>query len=119
MSIAFKGSSGTKYFYSYILLLLFQLLFHLYHLLLKKLLVALMMQLKLLTKHQEIRLLVFFVSFFTDSVTPSVNTLKFSNDFMILVILFISSFEINKVNLFPALIVFFFTYFSLKFVYCI
>ena len=57
----------------------------------------------MLTKLQEICLLVFFISCFAVSVTPSINTPKSSNDFMILLILFISSFEINKVNPFPAL----------------
>ena len=59
-----------------------------------------MKQLKVLTKLQEIRLL-FFLSF-NASVTPSINTPRSSNDFMILIISFISSFEINKVNPFPA-----------------
>ena len=45
----------------------------------------------------------FFISCFTVSVTPSVNTTKFSNDFVILIISFISSFKINKVNHFPPL----------------
>ena len=58
---------------------------------------------KLLTKLQEISLLVFVVSCFTVSVTPSINTPESSNDFMILIISFISSFKINKVNPFPAL----------------
>ena len=43
---------------------------------------------------------VFLTSRFTVSVTPSVNTLEFSNDFIIL----ISLFKINSVNHFPALI---------------
>ena len=58
-----------------------------------------MKRLRVLTKLQEIHLLVFFVSSLTVSVTPSINTLESSNDFIIL----ISSFEINKVNPFPAL----------------
>ena len=45
----------------------------------------------------------FFISCFTGSITPSINTLQSSHDFMIL-ILFVSSFEINKVNPSPALI---------------
>ena len=45
----------------------------------------------------------FFISSVTVSVTPSVNTPESSNDFIILIIPFISSFEINKVNPFPAL----------------
>ena len=45
----------------------------------------------------------FFISCFTVSVNPSINTSKSSNDFMILIISFISSFKINKVNPFPAL----------------
>ena len=57
----------------------------------------------MLTKHQEIHLLVFLFLCFTVSVTPSVNTLESSNGFMILIISFISSFEIKKVNPFPAL----------------
>ena len=44
------------------------------------------------------------VSCFTVSVTPSINTPKSSNDFMILKISFISSFERDKLNPFPALI---------------
>ena len=45
----------------------------------------------------------FSISCFTASVTPSISTPESSNDFMILIILFISLFEINKVNPFPAL----------------
>ena len=45
----------------------------------------------------------FFISCFTVSVTPSINTLESSIDFMITIISFISSFEINKANPFPAL----------------
>ena len=44
----------------------------------------------------------FFISCFTVSVMPSINTFESSNDFVILIILFISSFEINRINLFPA-----------------
>ena len=44
----------------------------------------------------------FFISCFTVSVNPSINTPKYFNDLMIL-ISFISPFEINKVNSFPAL----------------
>ena len=47
----------------------------------------------------------FFISCFTVSVTPSINTSAFSSYFMILIILSISSIEINKVNTFPALTV--------------
>ena len=47
----------------------------------------------------------FFISYFTVSVTPSINTPESSNDFMILIISFISSFKINKVNPVPALTV--------------
>ena len=43
------------------------------------------------------------VSCFTVSVTPSINTPKSSNDFMILIISFISSLKINKINPFLAL----------------
>ena len=45
----------------------------------------------------------FFISCFTVLVTPLINTLESCNDFMILMISFISSFKINEVNLFPAL----------------
>ena len=45
----------------------------------------------------------FFISCFTVSVTPSINTPESSNDFMIFIIPFISSFEISKGNSFPAL----------------
>ena len=61
----------------------------------------------MLTKLQEIGLLVFFISTFTVSATSSINTPEASNDFMILIISFISSFEINKVNPFPAFTAFF------------
>ena len=44
----------------------------------------------------------FFISVFNDSVIPSINTFKYPNDFMILIISFISSFKINKTNPFPA-----------------
>ena len=37
-------------------------------------------------------------------VTPSINTSKFSYDFIVLIISFISSFETNKINPSPALI---------------
>ena len=43
------------------------------------------------------------ISGFTVSVTPSINTPKSYNDFMILIISFISSFEINQVNPLPVL----------------
>ena len=45
----------------------------------------------------------FFISCFTVSVTQSINTPESSNDFIILIISFISSFEINKINPLPAL----------------
>ena len=45
----------------------------------------------------------FFSLFFTFSVTPSINTPESSNDFLILIISFISEFRINKVNSFPVL----------------
>ena len=54
-------------------------------------------------KQEEIRVLVFLISCFTVSVTPSINAPESSNDYMILVISFIFSFEINKVNAFSAL----------------
>ena len=57
----------------------------------------------MLTKLKEIRLLVFFISCFTVPVTPSINTPESLNEFIILIILIIYSFEVNKVNLFPAL----------------
>ena len=54
----------------------------------------------------------FFIPSFTVSVTSSINTPKSSIDFIIFIISFISSFEINKVNpfagvkaLFPAVFV--------------
>ena len=43
-----------------------------------------------------------FISFFTVSVTPLVNMPESSNDFITLIISFISSFEINKANPFLA-----------------
>ena len=45
----------------------------------------------------------FFISCFTVSVTHSINRLESSCDFMILIISFISSLDINNVNTFPAL----------------
>ena len=45
----------------------------------------------------------FFYFVFTISVTSSINTFDYSNDFMILTISFISSFEINNVKTFTAL----------------
>ena len=65
-----------------------------YSLLLNKLLLALIEWLKLLKKNN------FFPCFI---VTPSINTPECSNDFIILIISFISLFKINKVNPFPAL----------------
>ena len=46
----------------------------------------------------------FFISCFTASVTPSINTHEPSNDFTILILSFISSFEINHISPFRALI---------------
>ena len=40
----------------------------------------------------------FYISCFTVSVTPSVNRLGFSSNFTILIISFITSFEMNKMN---------------------
>ena len=67
-----------------------------------------MRRVKVLTKLQETQPLallfhVLLISCITVSVTPSINTPKSSNDFIILIISFISSLEINKVNLFLAL----------------
>ena len=45
----------------------------------------------------------FFFIFFTVLVSPSINTPESSNDFIILIISFVSSFEMYKVNLFPTL----------------
>ena len=45
------------------------------------------------------------MSCFIDSVVPSINRPDFSSGSLILIILFKSSFEINKVNPFPALTV--------------
>ena len=59
-----------------------------------------MKQLKVLTELQEIYLLVYFMFY---CFSNSINTPKSSNDFMILIISFISSLEINKLNTFPAL----------------
>ena len=60
-----------------------------------------MKPLKVLTNPQEIHLLFFFISCFTISVTPTINIPESFNDFMIIIISFISSFEKNKVNSFP------------------
>ena len=40
--------------------------------------------------------------FITFSVTPSISTPEFFSNFMILIVLLISSVKMNKVNLFPA-----------------
>ena len=45
----------------------------------------------------------FLILCFTVSVTPSINIPESSNDLMILMKSFISSFEINKANHFPVL----------------
>ena len=45
----------------------------------------------------------FFISCFTVSVAPSINTLESSKDFITLMISIISSFEINNVSSLPAL----------------
>ena len=45
----------------------------------------------------------YFISSCTVSVTPSINTPKSSNDFIIFIISLISSLELNKGNAFPAL----------------
>ena len=74
-----------------------------HHLSTPRIIIKRLKRLKLLTKLQEICFLVFFISSFTVSVTPSINTPESSNDSMIIIILFISSFKINKVNPFPAL----------------
>ena len=49
------------------------------------------------------KLLFFFISCFTVLVMPSINALESSNNFLILITSFISSFKINKVDLFPGL----------------
>ena len=89
------NSSSTYTFYYY--------RNYLYLSLWKKFVVVLMKWLKVLRKLQEIYL-VFHLSF-TVSVTPSINATEFSNNFMVLIISFIYSFKINKVNPFPALTV--------------
>ena len=60
----------------------------------------------------------FCISCFTVSLTPSINTHESSNYFMILIISYISSFKINKVNPFPALTARF-PFIFFKFIYCI
>ena len=52
---------------------------------------------------QEIYLLSFFISYFTVSVAASISRPDFYSDSAIFIISFISSFEVNKVNSFPAL----------------
>ena len=56
----------------------------------------------MLKEFKKIHLLVFFISSFTVPVTPLIHTREFCKDFIIFIMSFISSFEINKVNLFPA-----------------
>ena len=55
-----------------------------------------MKRLKVLKKFQKIHLLTFFLSSSTASVSPSITTYECSNDFIIFIILFIFSFEINE-----------------------
>ena len=58
----------------------------------------------MLTNVQEICFVFFFYFiFFTVLVSPLINTPESSNDFIILIISFVSSFEMYKVNLFPTL----------------
>ena len=101
--ILVKGWSRTKNFNPYILFWFFKLLFHLYLLLLRKLLVVLIKHLKVLVKLKQIRILVFFINYFTVSVTSSINTPESCNHFMIFIISFVSLFKLIKANLFPAL----------------
>ena len=58
----------------------------------------------------------FFISCFTASVTPSIKTHEFSNNFTILVISSISSFKRNKVNPFSAVTAPFLFILFLKFI---
>ena len=55
-----------------------------------------MKRLKVLKKFQKIHLLTFFLSSSTASVSPSITPYECSNDFIIFIILFIFSFEINE-----------------------
>ena len=55
------------------------------------------------SQQEEIHLLVFLISCSTVSLAPSINTSEFSRDFTVLVMSSIPSFEMNKVNPFPAL----------------
>ena len=64
-----------------------------------------MKRLKMLTTRNQLS--VFFISWFTVSVTPSINSPESSNNFMIFKMSFISSLKMNKVNPFPAMIVHF------------
>ena len=64
--------------------------------------VALLQQPKVQVKHQK-SILPFFTSCSTISITPSINNLESSSDFIILIISSISSFEVEKVNPFPTL----------------
>ena len=83
--------------------MLFYLLFDLYLLPPKRPLIVLIKYRKVLNKHQDTHLLVFFfISPFTVLVTPSINRPESSSHFMILIISFTSSFEMNKVNPFTA-----------------
>ena len=76
--------------------------------------------LNVLTKQKEIGLLVFLILSYIVPVKPSMITFETSSNFMIL-ISFISSFEINRRNLLPALIAIplFHLLFFFKFIYCI
>ena len=59
----------------------------------------------------------FYISYISVSVIPIINTFESSSDITILIILFILSFKMNKVNPFPALTaVFQLTFFSNLFI---
>ena len=59
--------------------------------------------LKVLTRQEGNCLSVIFISCFTVSIIPSINLFESSNDFMFVIISFISSIDMNWVNPFPSL----------------
>ena len=98
----FKRWSRTKKFYPYILFLLFEIPLPLIPFTTEEITGCTNEAAKGANKAPGNPPSCFYISSFTFSVAPSINTPESSNGFIIFIISFISSFEINKVNHFPA-----------------
>ena len=103
ISILFKGWSGNKNLYSYILFLLYLTPIPLIFFTTEEITDCNTEKAKYGNKTPRNPRSCFFTLCFTVSVTLSIDTPKYFNDFMILILSFIPSFEINKVNPFHAL----------------